>query len=91
PPIFEYPTSDGCAVTGGYVYRGARVPGLTGAYLFGDFCNGQVRGLRLAGGKVSEHRSFGLEVPNLASFGQDHQGEVYALSLSGGVFRIDPA
>ncbi len=91
PPVYEYPTSDGCAVTGGYVYRGARMSDLAGAYLFGDFCNGQVRALRLTGGKVSEQRALGLEVPNLASFGEDHQGEVYALSLSGGVFRIDPA
>jgi hypothetical protein len=89
--VHEYPTSDGCAVTGGYVYQGSRVPGLTGAYLFGDFCNGQIRALRLSGGKVSEQRSLGLEVTNLASFGEDHQGEVYALSLSGGLFRIDPA
>lgn len=91
PPVHEYPTSDGCAVTGGYVYRGSRVPGLAGAYLFGDFCNGQIRALRLTAGKVSEQRSLGLEVSNLASFGEDHQGEVYALSLSGGLFRIDPA
>ena len=91
PPVYEYPTSDGCAVTGGYVYRGSRVPGLAGAYLFGDFCNGQVRALRLAGGKVIEQRALGLEVPNLASFGEDHQGEIYVLSLSGGVFRVEPA
>jgi glucose/arabinose dehydrogenase len=91
PPVYEYPTSDGCAVTGGYVYRGLQVPGLVGAYLFGDFCNGQIRALRLTAGQVSEQRALGLEVPNLASFGEDHQGEVYALSLSGAVFRIDPA
>jgi glucose/arabinose dehydrogenase len=92
PPVYEYPTADGnCSVTGGYIYRGTRIPGLTGAYLFGDFCGGVVRGLRLEGGKVSEHRSFGLEVSSLASFGEDHTGEVYALSLTGGVFRIDPA
>lgn len=91
PPVYEFPTSDGCAVTGGYVYRGAKMPGLSGAYFFGDFCNGQVQALRLSGGKVSEHRALGLEVPNLASFGEDHQGEVYAVSLSGPVFRIDPA
>jgi glucose/arabinose dehydrogenase len=91
PPVHEYPTADGCAVTGGYVYRGAKVPGLAGAYLFGDFCNGHVQALRLAGGKVSEQRDLGLIVANLSSFGEDHQGELYALSLSGGVFRIDPA
>ncbi len=90
PPVYEYPTSDGCAVTGGYVYRGSRIPDLAGAYVFGDFCNGQLRALRLAGEKVSEQRALGLEVTNLASFGEDHAGELYALSLSGGVFRIDP-
>jgi glucose/arabinose dehydrogenase len=91
PPVHEYPTGDGCAVTGGYVYRGARVPALQGFYLMADFCNGQVVALRQEGGKVVDRRSLGLTVENLASFGQDAAGELYALSLSGGIFRFDPA
>jgi glucose/arabinose dehydrogenase len=91
PPVHEYPTQNGCAVTGGYVYRGSRIPGLRGTYLFGDFCNGAVQGLRLQDGRVAERRDLGLVAGQLASFGQDRDGELYVLSLAEGLFRIDPA
>jgi glucose/arabinose dehydrogenase len=85
PPVYEYShNGGGCSVTGGYVYRGARNPSMNGVYLFGDFCLGHVLGMY---GGV---RDLGLVVPNLSSFGQDLNGELYALSLSGPVYRIDP-
>ena len=90
-PIYEYRTSDGCAVTGGYVYRGTRIPGLTGAYLFGDFCNGRIMGMRQRDGARVELQDLGLEVSNLESFGQGPDGELYAFSLDGNAARIDPA
>jgi glucose/arabinose dehydrogenase len=90
PPVYDYPTQKGCAVTGGYIYRGSRIPAMQGVYLFGDFCNGAVQGLRLDGGRVVEHRNLGLVAEQLASFGEDRDGELYVLSLAGGLFRIDP-
>ena len=42
PPVFEYPHSLGCSVTGGYVYRGSAIPQLEAVYLFGDYCTGRV-------------------------------------------------
>jgi len=89
-PIFEYPTREGCAVTGGYVYRGRAIAGLQGAYLFGDYCNGDVRALVQQGGRVVAERSLGVDVPSLSSFGQRADGELYALSLGGPVIRLDP-
>lgn len=87
PPVYEYSHAGGnCAVTGGYVYRGSRVPNMNGVYLFADFCAGHVMGL--AGGQV---RDLGIAASNLSSFGEDTGGELYVLSLSGGVYRIDPA
>ena len=45
-PVAEHRTgSDGCAVTGGYVYRGASYPALGGTYLYTDFCSGTLWGL----------------------------------------------
>ena len=92
PPILEYDTADpNCAVTGGYVYRGGRIAGFGGAYVYGDFCGGRVLAARQESGRIVERRDLDLPVPQLSSFGEDGGGELYALSLSGGLFRLDPA
>jgi glucose/arabinose dehydrogenase len=88
PPIFEYPHDGRCSVTGGFVYRGERIPALHGAYVFGDFCDGVVRALATSGRTVSADRSLDIQVPALVSFGQDAAGELYVLSLEGAVHRI---
>ena len=91
-PVFEYGHDEGCSITGGVVYRGSGVHGLGGAYLFGDYCQGDLRALRVGdGGEVSEERTFDAHVDDLVSFAEDADGEVYALSLGGGIFRLDPA
>ncbi|HEU4355024.1 MAG TPA: PQQ-dependent sugar dehydrogenase [Actinomycetota bacterium] len=89
PPVYEYP-HDGrvCAVTGGYVYRGREIPALAGAYVFGDFCAGRLEAVVLRDGRARDHRELGPVVENLASFGEDAHGELYALSLSGPVYRL---
>jgi glucose/arabinose dehydrogenase len=98
-PIFEYGRDDGCSITGGYVYRGARVPSLRGVYVYGDACTGNVWGLTQAGGEVTGQGQLdlrGLEEAtatsgfNIASFGEDAAGELYLLSLGGGVYRFEP-
>jgi glucose/arabinose dehydrogenase len=90
-PVIEYGRDDGCTVIGGFVYRGRRIGGLRGAYLYGDYCSGWVRAARTRDGKVLEQRDLGLEVPSLSSFGTDAAGELYALSLAGGVYRLATA
>jgi glucose/arabinose dehydrogenase len=91
-PLFDYPLDQGeCAVTGGYVYRGSALPALQGAYLYSDYCNGRLRAVVREGGRVVQRREFDLVVEGFASFGEDHGGELYALSLSGRLFRLAPA
>jgi glucose/arabinose dehydrogenase len=89
-PVLEYGRDGGaCTVIGGTVYRGQQIPGLQGAYLYGDFCAGWVRAVRTRGGEpIGEPRDLGINVPQLSSFGTDQNGELYALSLSQGVLRI---
>jgi glucose/arabinose dehydrogenase len=91
-PIFEYPNPDqGCSVTGGFVYRGARIPDLRGAYVFADYCEGDLRALRQENGQVVVERFLDASAANVAAFGQDHDGELYVLSQGDGLLRIDPA
>ena len=90
-PVWEYSQDDGCSVTGGYVYRGTAIEDLYGAYVFGDYCTSRLWALQISRGEV-EFRELGAEVfgGSLASFGEDADGELYALSLNGTVARIVP-
>lgn len=92
-PLFEYDHSAGdCSITGGYVYRGSRIPTLSGVYLYSDFCGGGVRALRRGGDGRAEN--LGDPVPDarsIVSFGQDLDGELYILTLEGPVYRLDPS
>lgn len=88
PPIHEYSHDGRCSITGGYVYRGTAIDGLNGAYLYGDFCDGVIRAITADGDEVTSQRNFDAQVPELVAFGEDTNGELYALSLSGTVFRL---
>jgi glucose/arabinose dehydrogenase len=90
-PVVEYSQSEGCSVTGGYVYRGRRLPGLFGAYVFGDFCSGTVWSAH-RGADGAWVQSELLETgAAISSFGQDDAGEVYLVDMEAGtVSRLAP-
>jgi glucose/arabinose dehydrogenase len=91
-PVFEYShDGGGCTVVGGYVYRGEAIPPLVGAYVFADLCLGRLEAIRVESGRVTDHRVLGPVVPNVSSFGEDADGELYAMSLGGAVYRLGPA
>src|SRR6476469_2951873 len=50
-PVLEYAHSQGCSISGGYVYRGAAIPALQGHYFYADYCSGWVRSFRLQDGQ----------------------------------------
>lgn len=81
-----------CAIIGGYVYRGTRIPDLVGAYVFTDNCNTSIRAFTPTGGVIDPADVFDLDpgVGSHSSFGEDANGELYLLSLSSGLWRIDP-
>ncbi len=101
PPIVEYPhapTADrpdsGLSITGGYVYRGKKVPELVGVYVYGDFESGRIWGLRYHDGKVTANGELIRVSPrtklNIASFGEDAQGELYILAFDGRIHELVP-
>ncbi|HXF56162.1 MAG TPA: PQQ-dependent sugar dehydrogenase, partial [Actinomycetota bacterium] len=90
-PIHEYPTGpEGRSVIGGYVYRGSAIPALVGAYLYSDFYNPRIVALVRQGRGVADLRVVHQGVEATASFGEGPDGELYVLSLAGGVYRIEP-
>lgn len=97
-PVHDYDQTAGsrCAVTGGYVYRGCRMPGLQGTYFFADYCSGELWSMPAGGGAVASRTAElapggGLAINLITSFGEDAQGELYICDQSGGeVFKIIP-
>ena len=88
-PVYEYSHDEGCSVTGGYVYRGERVPSAAGRYFFGDFCSGTVWSFVLEGDKARDVQKAG-RIDQLSSFGEDAAGELYAVSLDGKLYELVP-
>ncbi|MBA2624100.1 MAG: PQQ-dependent sugar dehydrogenase [Acidimicrobiia bacterium] len=91
-PVFTYGRDDGYSVTGGFVYRGSAIPGLVGAYVFGDYGAGELQALEVENGAVVGSRSLGVEVgeASLVSFAEDADGELLVLGLDGPVYRLVP-
>lgn len=94
PPVMAYGHDAGrCSVTGGVVYRGDAIPSLRGAYLFGDFCTGDVFVLRDAAsaepaGERTEPVVLTTGGGSLVSFGLDPDGEVLIVDYTGAVWRL---
>jgi hypothetical protein len=95
PPVLEYSHNDGCSVTGGFVYRGCRLPGYHGTYFYADFCSGLLRSFRLENGRATDARdwrpSLGRGLNDISSFGVDGDGEGYIVDHDGEVYKIVPA
>jgi glucose/arabinose dehydrogenase len=96
PPVFDYPHTDpggdvahGCAIIGGYVYRGTQAPELAGRYLYADLCTSELRSIQLgipfASGDRPESAPDALS--SARSFGEDPACNLYVMNAST-VFRI---
>lgn len=87
-PIAEYSHQEGDAVIGGFVYHGANIPALRGAYVFADFSTGKMWEL-VEGPPNTWTRTLLLQTNvNISSMGQDQSGELYVVDLSGRILRI---
>jgi glucose/arabinose dehydrogenase len=91
-PILEYNHTQGCSVTGGFVYRGSAIPAIQGHYFYADLCQGWVRSFRHAGGVATEETAWpALSTGgSIVSFGEDAAGELYILEAGGRVSRVVP-
>ncbi|MEZ4394924.1 MAG: PQQ-dependent sugar dehydrogenase [Polyangiales bacterium] len=90
-PVVEYGRSEGASITGGYVYRGGAIPGLGGAFIFGDFVSGRVWAVTRDGAGAPQRTLLASSGRNIASFAQDADGEVYVVYYDGRVDQLTPA
>jgi hypothetical protein len=83
-PILQYGhTGRGgmCSITGGYVYRGNKQSLPFGAYIYGDYCTGQIFMLH-----HGQQQQLLDTTKQITSFGEDEDGELYV--VGGTVDRI---
>ena len=111
PPTFSYPNNTtyfqkfvalgtketiGCAVIGGYVYRGEKHPSLWGSYVFGDYCSSNIWALKKSrNNKVHltnlnpELKRWSQSLPiSISSFGEDNLGELYVVDYMGAIYKF---
>lgn len=83
-PVHVYPHSDGCSVTGGYVFRGDPSSTFYGRYFFADYCTDRIWTLSGSGGNWVRE-DFGQFPGNgFSTFGEDASGQLYIAGLSSG-------
>ena len=90
PPVVYSHTSGRCAVTGGYVYRGTAIPGLVGAYVFGDYCSGEIWETTATSTAIAAKTLLLDTTSSISSFGEDAAGELYVCDLNGSIYKIVP-
>jgi len=87
-PVVEYDHSQGCSVTGGYVYRGDQIPSLQGYYIYGDYCSGNIWALAYNGSVVTENILLVDSELSITTFGEDLAGNLYILDRQGGIYTL---
>jgi len=87
-PLVDYDHSQGCSVTGGYVYRGDQVASLQGYYIYGDYCSGNIWALAYNGSVVTENILLVDSGLSITSFGEDPAGNLYILDRQGGIYTM---
>jgi glucose/arabinose dehydrogenase len=96
-PIHDYGRTSGASISGGYVYRGSRMPSARGRYYFADFISGRVWSFFISGGAavgLVEHTAElggSAVLGNISGFGEDAAGELYVLNYTAGtIVAIHP-
>ncbi len=92
-PIWEYHHTIGKSITGGTVYRGKKLPGLQGYYIYADYVTGLVWGLKYdeKTQTVTANRPIQTNKLPIMSFGEDANGELYLTTTFGVLYTLAPA
>jgi len=88
PPIEEIPHPEMNAVIGGYIYRGQKLSGLQGTYIFSNFSPGIIHSLVQAQDGTLQRQTLAETTLSIASFAEDTDGELFIVDLSGKIYQF---
>jgi putative heme-binding domain-containing protein len=90
-PTMEIPHTEGASITGGFVYRGKRLPELVGTYIFGDWETRRMWGAKVEGTKLGERYEIIDPVVRIVDFAESRDGELYLLDHDdGSIYTLAP-
>lgn len=87
-PVWEYPRGEGVSITGGFVYRGASLPGLTGKYIYADYGSGKIWALNATNSTNPVNTLLIESDLNISSFGVDSKNELYLCAFDGKIYLL---
>ena len=87
-PKLVYSHEHGCSIAGGFVYHGTAVQAARGRYFYGDYCEGTIWSFRVGKHGRASAPAVSGNVPSVSGFGVDGNGELYAVSLGGTLFKL---
>ena len=93
PPVLEYnhDAAGGVSITGGFRYRGNRVPALAGAYLYGDFGSARIWAATVDDAGTWTTTFMRTAPTGMSAFGEDEAGEHYMAGYGNGIlYRVEP-
>lgn len=85
-PVAQYTHSNGCSITGGYVYTGSVYPNLQNKYVFADYCRNRLAYVDTNTFAITYTPNF-TGSNNFTTFGEDKNGELYVTGGSS-LYRI---
>ncbi len=93
PPVKDHPHSEANSVIGGPVYRGAKLPGLDGAFVYGDYITGTIWSIApVAGNNYAQATLVDTDL-RIVAFGEGSGGELYVVDYdaTGQIYELLPS
>lgn len=92
PPVAAHRHTEAASMTGGFEYRGTRLPSLRGAYVYADYETGKIWALRHDGKTVTQHEEIADTPHRIVTFGVGEDEELYYIHYGweSEIYRLIP-
>jgi putative heme-binding domain-containing protein len=87
-PLISHSHVEAMSITGGYTYRGQRLPGLYNQWIYGDYVTGKLWSFTPAAAGMKNHRELLDSHLRVITFARDHSGEVFIVDYAGQIYRF---
>ncbi|HEX7897664.1 MAG TPA: PQQ-dependent sugar dehydrogenase [Planctomycetota bacterium] len=84
PPAHAIPHPEAASITGGFVYRGKKLKGFEGQYVYGDWESRRVWANPIVGGGLGDRREIARTPLRIVAFAEDVDGELLLVDHEGG-------